>query len=282
MFCWKSNVCPNPTSLRIAHAVGRVLCTLTFIFFYSKTQTLVFCSGSSCTQVCGYNDNSCFSYVAWRCFFCWGISSMNSALFVCWLYVQNILDYFHFSYVYSDRPIWTPELSRLLRFSDPWLLSLLSVCKSLPDCMNLLFLDCSMPLLAVQPPQPLLHLSCGEMCLQRQIHTLMCCKVLGAQSCAAISRLLKLNSLCFHTSCLVCILGCGKHSLFACQTQLFCTWKSPFVTSVLTAGLRVAVGTAQTHQQGLYTDFILMGSAVHWGTPWCSPVLFICVVENDS
>lgn len=90
--------------------------------------------------------------------------------------------------VYSGRPVWTPDLSRLLSFSDPWLLSLLSVCKSLPDCMNLLLLDCSMPLLAVQP---LLHLSCGEMCPQGQIHTLMCCKVLGAQSCSAISRLLK-------------------------------------------------------------------------------------------
>lgn len=204
-------------------------CTLSYLFFfYSKTQTLVFCSGPSCTQVCGYPDNSCFSYVSWR-FFYFLMNLHNELTSFCVLALcPNILDFFHFfPYVYSGRPIWTPDLSRLLSFSDPWLLSLLSVCKSVPDCMNLLLLDCSMPLLAVQPLQPLLHLSCGEMCPQGQIHTPMYCKMLGAQSCSAISRLLKLNPLCFHSSRFICILGCGRHSLFACQTQLFCTWKAP-------------------------------------------------------
>lgn len=199
-------------------------CVLSHLFFCSKTQTLVFCSGPSCTQVCGYSDNSCFSYVAWS-LFSWGISlsSMNSDCFLSKTYL--IISTFFLCLLrktdLNTRPqqasklFWSLPLVPSLQFVNPcltaWICSSWTVlchCWQYSPCSP--FFTCPV-----------------ERCVCRARFTLTCCKVLAAQSCSAISRLLKLNLLYFHTSCSLCILGCGRHSLFACQNQLFCTWKAP-------------------------------------------------------
>lgn len=264
VFCGNSNVCRTQTSLRIAHAVDRVLHALIFAFC-TKTQTLIFSSGSHWTQVCGYSDDSCFSCIAWRFFFLRNVVNVLSSLSAGFMSKTKTWLFPLFSYVYSGRPIWTADLSRLLHFSDPWLLSLLSgsqilawLCESVP-------LDCSVPLLAVQALQSLLQLSCGEMCPQGQTHPL-CCKVIAARSCSAMSRWLKLNPLCFCTSCSVCVLGCGRHSLFACQTQLFCTWKAPLSPVSL---LQACGWLQRQHKATSRVFYQLYFNGICWGTPWC-------------
>lgn len=126
-------------------------------------------------------------------------------------------------------------------------------CKSLPGCVNLPLLGCSVPRVpyaavdSTVPAVPSLPSRwTGSVCRARLTH-FMCCNVKPAQSCPAISRLLKLNPLCFHTSCSVCILGCGKDSPSTYQTQLFCTWKAHLsiifiCPSMHTASLWVLLG----------------------------------------
>lgn len=129
-------------------------------------------------------------------------------------------------------PPQTPDLSRLLNSSDPWLLSPGCFANPCPaawifSSRTAPYAGCPVPLLRAQSLQPLLHLPCADAAAAGpDSRSDMCCHVRAAQSCPAISRLLKLNPLCFHASCSVCILGCGKDSLSAYQTQLFCTWKA--------------------------------------------------------